>query len=63
MNIINCLIKRLFKKRKLLKRNWQAVTFIGPGEANCKLGPGDHTGASYAFDIYDFANGTYKYEI
>ncbi len=51
-----------FRKKKRYKR---IIThyLIGPGEANCKLGPGDHTGASYAFDIYDFANGTYKYEI
>ena len=59
------LFKKIFKRQVSLqkKNNWQAASFIGPGEANCKLGPGDHTGASYAFDIYDFANGTYKYEI
>ena len=37
--------------------------FIGPGENASKMGPGDKTGASYAFDIYDFANGTYHCEI
>ena len=37
--------------------------FIDKGEANCKRGPGDKTGASYAFDLYDFAVGTYHYKI
>ena len=57
--------KKIFKQKVPLhkKNSWQATSFIGPGEENCKLGPGDHTGASYAFDIYDFANGTYRYEI
>ena len=57
--------KKIFKRKAPLhkKNNWEAAYLIGPGEANCKLGPGDHTGVSYAFDIYDFANGTYKYEI
>ena len=37
--------------------------FIDKGEANCRRGPGDKTGASYAFDLYDFAVGTYHYKI
>ena len=37
--------------------------FIDKREAASKRGPGDDTGASYAFDIFDFANGTYRYRI
>jgi len=37
--------------------------FVDFGESNCKRGPGDDTGASYAFDLFDFANGTYRYRI
>ena len=37
--------------------------FIEWGVATSRKGPGDRTGASYAFDIYDFANGTYHYII
>lgn len=58
-------LKKIFKRKvpPQKKNNWQAASFIGPGEANCKLGPGDHTGNSYAFDIYDWANGIYHYEV
>ena len=52
-----------FRRKKKHKPIVIYYYFIGPGEANCRRGPGDHTGASYAFDIYDFANGTYHYEI
>ena len=37
--------------------------FIQPGYADCRKGPGDKTGASYAFDLYDFDKGTYHYII
>ena len=37
--------------------------FIDWGEPNCRRGPGDKTGASLAFDLYDFAMGTYRYHI
>ncbi len=47
----------------LVKKDEEYGRFITPGCANCKKGPGDKTGASYAFDIYDFSNGTYRYVI
>ena len=54
----------LYKKKRSYKRpSYTIYYFIGPGEATSRLAPGDHTGTSYAFDIYDFANGTYHYEI
>ena len=37
--------------------------FINWGEPTSKMGPGDKTGASYAFDLWDWANGTYHYDI
>ena len=47
----------------ILLTNDEVHGFIGKGENTSKRGPGDKTGASYAFDLYDFANGTYHYEI
>lgn len=35
--------------------------FINTGDNLSKLGPGDRTYASFAFDIVDFAKGTYKF--
>ena len=63
MGITELILKKLVKKSVMPRKNFQAAAFIGPGYATSKLGPGDHTGASYAFDIYDFANGTYRYEV
>ena len=37
--------------------------FIDWGEPDCRLGPGDEIGTSYAFDLYDFAIGKYRYRI
>ena len=37
--------------------------FIDWAEPDCKRGPGDPTGASYAFDLYDFSKGIYHYQI
>jgi len=58
-------LKKIFKRKAPLpkKNNWQAASFIGPGYAVSRRAPGDHIGGSYAFDIYDWANGTYEYEI
>ena len=58
-------LKKIFKRKTLSpkKNNWQAASFIGPGEAVSRRGPGDHIGTSYFFDIYDWTNGVYRYEI
>lgn len=48
---------------RALVRNDDIHRFVDKGENISKRGPGDPTGASYAFDIYDFANGTYTYHI
>ena len=45
----------------LVRAEGETHRFIDWGEPNCKRGPGDKTGASYAFDLYDFAMGTYYY--
>ena len=47
----------------LVRRPDEVHRFIDKGEATSKRGPGDPKCASYAFDIYDFANGTYRYQI
>ena len=49
--------------RYALVKDDEIHRFIDKGEAASKRGPGDDTGASYAFDIFDFANGTYRYRI
>ena len=46
-----------------LVKNDDIHHFIDAGESNCKRFCNDDTCASYAFDIYDFANGTYSYHI
>ena len=47
----------------LVRRPDELHRFIDKGEATSKRGPGDPKCASYAFDIYDFANGVYRYRI
>lgn len=47
----------------LVRRPDEVHRFIDKGEAASKRGPGDPDCASYAFDIYDFANGVYRYRI
>ena len=38
--------------------------FINEGNGpEYRRGPGDETGASYAFSLYDFIKGTYRYTI
>ena len=47
----------------LVRRPDEVHQFIDKGQAATKRGPGDPDCASYAFDIYDFANGRYRYRI
>ena len=35
--------------------------FVNKGKPTIRKAPGDYIGVSYAFNIYDFANGTYGY--
>ena len=56
--------RELNRIRGCLARHTDEVhRFVDKGEATSKRGPGDPTCASYAFDIYDFANGRYRYRI
>ena len=66
----NLSLRRILKERRM-KQIFRAPTiaddelgrFIDWGEPNCRRGPGDKTNASYAFDLYDFARGRYRYDI